>query len=87
MSASFEVRDSEVNFEIENISAEYIQCQDCSWIGKTEHALMPPGYGGLLSCPACSCCRLRSIQGRERLGPLSWCSQLKAYQRLHLPEG
>ena len=50
-------------FEIEEISAEYIQCQDCSWIGKTEHALMSPGYGGLLSCPACSCMSVEEYTG------------------------
>ncbi|WP_163659356.1 hypothetical protein [Adonisia turfae] len=59
---TFEFEDGPA-FEIEEISAEYVQCQDCSWIGKTEHALMPPGYGGLLSCPACSCMSIEEYTG------------------------
>ncbi|MEM1241692.1 MAG: hypothetical protein AAGI45_17810 [Cyanobacteria bacterium P01_H01_bin.26] len=52
-----------VEFKIKTIDADHVQCQSCGWIGKTEHGLMPPGYGGLLSCPACSSMSIEEYTG------------------------
>ena len=44
------------------INHDWIQCNDCGWIGKTEDGVLPE-MGSIVSCPSCSCLDVQAYHG------------------------